>query len=77
LRPAINAQGHDTAARFGAILGDPAEWQSGFHLAKRVPLCSSTVSLAPPPIDLMRSASVLPRHASSGVAGSWPAWIPG
>jgi hypothetical protein len=34
-----------------------------------------TVSLAPSPIDRTRNASISPRHASSGVPGSWPAAI--
>ena len=38
---------------------------------------SSTVNRLPAPIELTRNASMSPRHASSGVAGSCPASING
>ncbi|MGB9391649.1 MAG: hypothetical protein WCB70_16915 [Xanthobacteraceae bacterium] len=46
----------DSRAAKSAILADPAEDGNGFHLAKTVPLCSSTVSLAALP-NAPRSAT--------------------
>src|SRR5215831_2039713 len=58
------AHGRPDGRRFSAVL-------NGFHSRNRDPVAvSSTMSLAPAPIERTRKASIVPRHASSGVLGS-------
>jgi hypothetical protein len=56
-----------------AILGDPAERENGFHLAKTVPLCSSSVSLAAVPNEPRSATSSEPAcRMTKIVPGSCP-----